>query len=130
MIPIFNLAEDILGRDVSGSNILKNSGSVVGLDRPQDHQWISRQPNPHQWLLVAGPEAANPSQQNAGTALFRRVGKRVVHALRSIASTTGAHPNRDARKRRQEFRQTCLTNSVKSADVIDAGHHSRSRSIF
>ena len=81
-----------------------------------------------QRLLVARAEASDAGEIDVGAAAIDGFGKCVVQAFRAVAPAAGSHADGDARHRRQQLVHPRFANRVEGADVLDARHHSLSRS--
>ena len=120
MVPLLDLAQRQVGRDLAEVEIIEDVRHVVRLHAVQNHQRPAGQPHVDQRLLGAEAEAAHAGQFHIQAAPLDLVGESVIDALGAVAGAAGPHADADAWLVGQEFGQPRLSDCVKTAEVLDA----------
>jgi hypothetical protein len=97
VIPLFDLAIDVVGREIAQGDVVQQTHRVIGLHMFQNHQRLSGQPDIDQRFLKARPEAADRSQDQVMAAVLDGSGHGLVKAFGSVAPATRPHSDRHAR---------------------------------
>ena len=104
------------------------AAGIAGLYLMKDQKRLSRNPDVDHRLLAAGPEAPNPGQVEVRATVIDGVDQGAIQSLRPVTVSAGSHPHCDSRDRGQQLAHAGFADGIEDSDVLDARHHSLSRS--
>ena len=123
VVPLFDLAEDEVGRHHSAGDAFENAAGVVSLHAMEDDERAAGKMDANERLLKAGAEAADAGELHIEAAALNCAVEGVKELFRSVAAAAGSHAHRDARNDRHQFGKTRLTYRVECANVLNTRHH-------